>query len=249
MRAFFRQLRRASDSWNPLRLAAAILQGSLEEVRRLKTPALPVGVFLTATLCLVVWRDRGLSLAVKPLLDPLSALLHVGTDSLYCLIALFLAPLAFLLLARESPARYGLTLGKVKLALPVFAVFLFGFGMVAFLSGRLESIAAYYGGSPRTARESSLLFLQYLISLWGWEFINRGFLLLGLKRHIGVYAVYVQLIPFVILHLGKPPFELYGSILFGLLFGYYAYLVDSFIYCAFVHAWFALVMDLSIGFG
>jgi hypothetical protein len=249
MRALFRLPPRSFKPGDPLRFAAAILQGFLEEARRLKTPALPVGVFLTATICLAAWRDRNLSLALKSELEPLGALLHVGTDSLYSLIVLFLAPLAFLLLARENPARYGLSFGRVKLALPVFAVFLFGFGMVAFLSGRLESIAAYYGGSPRSARELSLLFLQYLISLWGWEFVTRGFLLLGLKRHIGVYAVYVQLIPFVILHLGKPPFELYGSILFGLLFGYYAYLVDSFIYCAFVHAWFALVMDLSIGFG
>ena len=164
-------------------------------------------------------------------------------------IVLFLVPLCFLLLVRERPKDYGLSFGRVRLALPVLAVFLFGFGMVAFLSGKLESIATFYGTGARSVHDGPILLLGYLVSLWGWEFMTRGFLLLGLKRYVGVYAVYIQLLPFVILHLGKPPFELYGSILFGLLFGYYAYLVDSFVYCAVVHAWFALVIDLSACLG
>jgi len=175
--------------------------------------------------------------------------LHVSPHCLYSFIALFLIPICFLLLIRENPKHYGLCLGKMKLALPVLSVFLFGFGMVAFLAGKLDSITAFYGAGPSSPRDASVLFLSYFICFWGWEFITRGFLLLGLKRYVGAYAVYIQLIPFVILHLGKPPFELYGSILFGLLFGYYAYLVNSFIYCAIVHAWFALVIDLSIGLG
>jgi hypothetical protein len=227
----------------------ALLQGFLEEVRKLKSPILPVGIFLVATLCLVAWRDKHVAAIVKPVLQPLSALVHIRVDALFSLVMLFLVPLCFLLLIRENPKRYGLSLGKMNLALPVLAVFLFGFGMVAFLSGKLESIATFYGAGPLGAREAALVFFRYLSSLWGWEFITRGFLLLGLKRYVGVYAVYIQLVPFVILHLGKPPFELYGSVLFGLLFGYYAYLVDSFIYCAIVHAWFALVIDLSIGLG
>jgi len=234
---------------NSLRFVTSALKYFLEEVRRLKTPVLPVGIFLVATLCLAAWKDRHVASLVKPALHPLSELLHVSPDGLYSFIALFLIPFGFLLLIRENPKHYGLSLGKMKLALPVLAVFLFGFGMVAFLSGKLDSIAAFYGAGPHSARDVSLLFLHYFVLLWGWEFITRGFLLLGLKRYVGVYAVYIQLIPFVILHLGKPPFELYGSILFGLLFGYYAYLVNSFIYCAVVHAWFALVIDLSIGLG
>ncbi len=226
-----------------------VWQRFLEEVRKLKTPLLPVGIFLMAALCLVVWKDRNTSSAFKSVLQTPSAFLHVRPDDLYTFLILFLVPLSFLLLVRENPRDYGLSFGRVRLALPVLAVFLFGFGVVAFLSGKLDSIAAFYGGGARSAHDGLLLFLGYLVSLWGWEFMTRGFLLLGLKRYVGVYAVYIQLLPFVILHLGKPPFELYGSILFGLLFGYYAYLVDSFIYCAVVHAWFALVIDLSAWLG
>ncbi len=232
-----------------LKSAASLLQRFLEEVGKLRTPALPAGIMLVATLCLVVWRDRSVAPAVKTAILPLATLLRISPESLYTLLVLFGVPVCFLLFVRENPKHYGLCLGRVKLALPVLAVFLFGFGMVAFLSGKLGSIAAYYGAGPRGAADAFGVFLGYLVSLWGWEFITRGFLLLGLKRYVGAHAVYIQLIPFVLLHLGKPPFELYGSVLFGLLFGAYAYLVDSFIYCAIVHAWFALVIDLSIGLG
>ena len=234
---------------NSLHFVTTVLQGFLEEIRKLKVPLVPVGIFLVTTLCLVAWQDKDTAATIKSALHPLPALLHISPDSLYTLILLFFVPLSFLFLIRENPKHYGLSLGKMKLALPILAVFLFGFGMVAFLSGKLGSIRAFYGAGPRGAGDASVLFLRYLISLWGWEFITRGFLLLGLKRYVGAYAVYIQLIPFVLLHLGKAPFELYGSILFGLLFGAYAYLVDSFLYCVIVHAWFALVIDLSIGLG
>ncbi len=234
---------------NSLSFVTGALKYFLEEVKRLRSPLLPVSIFLVATLCLVGWKDRHVSSLIKPALQPLSEFCSVSPDGLYSFIALFLVPLGFLVLIRENPKHYGLSLGKMKLALPILGVFLFGFGMVAYLSAQLDSITAFYGAGPRGAREASLLFLRYFFVFWGWEFITRGFLLLGLKRYVGVYAVYIQLVPFVILHLGKPPFELFGSILFGLLFGYYTYLVNSFIYCVIVHAWFALLIDLSIGFG
>jgi len=66
---------------------------------------------------------------------------------------------------------------------------------------------------------------------------------------VGVYAIYIQLLPFAILHAGKPPVELYGSILFGLVFGAYAYMVDSFVYCVLAHACFAFVIRIFIGSG
>ena len=234
---------------NALKFVSSSLQSFLEEMGKLKAPILPVGIFLVATLCLVAWKDRLLSSEIKSALLPLSALLHISPDCLYTFLALFAVPLCFLLLVRENPKRYGLSLGKVKLAFPLLAVFLVGCGVIGFLVGKLDSIATFYGAGPRSVLDASLLFLSYLISFWGWEFITRGFLLLGLKRYVGAYAIYIQLLPFVILHVGKPPFELYGSIFFGLLFGTYAYLVDSFIYCAIVHAWFALAIDFSIGLG
>ncbi|MEW6440336.1 MAG: CPBP family intramembrane glutamic endopeptidase [bacterium] len=216
-------------------------------MRQLRSPALPVGIFLTATLCLVLCRDKRLAGLAQPLLQPAGRWLHIGTDSLYLLLTLFVLPLLFLVLARENPKHYGLSLGKMRLAVPIFLLFLVFFTAVGLLVGKTGSFRAFYGPAPDGPAGSFLLFLTYLLSMTGWEFMNRGFLMLGLKKYVGVYAVYIQLLPFVLLHLGKPPFELYGSVLFGLLFGFYAYLVNSFIYGAVAHAWFALVIRLGAG--
>lgn len=167
---------------NSLRFVTSGLQYFLEEVGRLKTPILPVGIFLVATLCLVASKDGNVSSLIKPALHPFSERLHLNPDGLYPFVILFLIPFGFLLLIRENPKDYGLSLGNMKLEVPVLAVFLFGFGMVAMLSGKLDSITESYGEGPHGARDASLLFLQYFVLLWGWEFITRGFLLLGLKR-------------------------------------------------------------------
>ncbi len=212
---------------------------------------MPAGIYLVAILCMVAWRDRDLSRLFAPAFEAPAFLLRVSPDRLYTFAILFVGPLCFLLLARQRPRDYGLTLGRVRVALPVFVVLLVGCTGVALSAGRLESMAAFYRGVPNIHPDAFVL-LGYLFAFWGWEFITRGFLLLGLKRYVGIHAVYIQLLPFVILHLGKPAFELYGSIVFGLLFGYYAYLaylVDSFVYCAFLHAWFAFVLDLSVALG
>lgn len=224
-------------------------QNLLEEARTLRSPPLPAGIFLVATLSLIVCRDKRLSSLIQPELQSLSALLHVGPDCLHSFFALFLLPLSFLLLVRENPKRYGLCLGKWKLAIPIFFLLCAGLTLLGFLVGNMSSFQNYYGPSPKNLSDSLFLLLTYVVTMWSWEFFNRGFLLLGLKKYLGVYSVYVQLLPFVILHLGKPPFELYGSVLFGLFFGFYAYLVDSFIYGAIAHAYFAFVIRLCIGSG
>lgn len=227
------------------------LRDLLNETRSLKSPALPVAIFLVATLSFVGYKDKSLSSLAKPWLHPVSELLHVGPDSPYAFVMFFLGPLAFLLLVRQDPRRYGLSLGRVKPALPMLLFYLAFFTMLGLFVGSMPSFHGYYGSTPRISslRDFLALFYTFFFYMWGWEFMNRGFVLLGLKKYVGIYAVYIQLLPFVILHLGKPPFELYGSIVFGLMFGYYAYLVNSFVYCAIVHACFATAIKVSVGFG
>jgi len=121
---------------------------------------------------------------------------------------------------------------------PIRAYDLYGF-VVLF-------IQSFYGRGNFSDSNWLLVFFSYFLFMWAWEFMSRGFLLFGLKPYIGKYAIFVQLIPFVLLHLDKPAFELYGSIVFGLVFGYYAYITNSFLYCALLHAYFATMGDVFI---
>jgi uncharacterized protein len=74
------------------------------------------------------------------------------------------------------------------------------------------------------ARDSWNIFFIYesgmLLYMFAWEFIWRGFMLFGLKEKFGYYAVLIQMIPFVILHNGKPELETFGAIAGGIALGF-----------------------------
>jgi membrane protease YdiL (CAAX protease family) len=77
--------------------------------------------------------------------------------------------------------------------------------------------------------------LAYVIYFVGWEFIYRGFMLFGLARPLGYYAVFIQTIPFALLHFGKPQVETLSAVLAGILLGYLALRTRSFWYGWLLH--------------
>jgi len=69
----------------------------------------------------------------------------------------------------------------------------------------------------------SVYFLTSCVSLSASEFIYRGFLLFGLKEKFKEGSILLQMIPFALMHLGKPELETVSTIFTGILFGYVAY--------------------------
>lgn len=61
--------------------------------------------------------------------------------------------------------------------------------------------------------------LLYAIQFVGLEFFYRGFLVHGLKHRLGFSAVYVMMLPYLMIHFGKPPPEALGSIVAGFVLG------------------------------
>ena len=66
--------------------------------------------------------------------------------------------------------------------------------------------------------------------LWTWEalyaaqfisleFFFRGFLLQGLRRALGANAIFVMIVPYCMIHYGKPMPETFGAIGAGLILG------------------------------
>jgi membrane protease YdiL (CAAX protease family) len=99
-----------------------------------------------------------------------------------------------------------------------------------------------------SARTNWLEFSVYeagmLIYLFSWEFFWRGYMLFGLKEKFGYYAVLIQMIPFVILHNGKPFAETFGAIAGGIALGILALRTNSFLYGVITH----MVVMISIDF-
>lgn len=64
--------------------------------------------------------------------------------------------------------------------------------------------------------------LFYGLQFLGVEALFRGFLLFGLERRLGWYAVAVSTIPYVMIHFGKPMPETFAAIVAGALLGWMA---------------------------
>jgi membrane protease YdiL (CAAX protease family) len=75
------------------------------------------------------------------------------------------------------------------------------------------------------------------------EFFFRGFLLFGLARFIGPYAVYVAVIPYCMIHFGKPLPETIGAIIAGIVLGKMALASKSIFPGILIHCLVGCLMD------
>lgn len=90
-----------------------------------------------------------------------------------------------------------------------------------------------------------LLYASQFVAL---EFFFRGFLLHGLKRRLGYPAVWVMIVPYVMIHFDKPFAECLGAIVAGFVLGTLSLQTGSMWWGAAIHTVVAWSMDLlSLG--
>ena len=149
------------------------------------------------------------------------------------LIYYVLIPLAAgWLLFRDQPRDYGFRIGNWKWALIVTPACLAVMALILYGAGKIPEFRSYY---YEYAIDWSDLALDTALYMLAWEFLFRGYMLFGLEKSIGRGAIFVQLIPFVLLHLGKPFLETLACIPGGFGFGYVAYKTRSFLPCFIIH--------------
>jgi membrane protease YdiL (CAAX protease family) len=159
--------------------------------------------------------------------------LHVDFPRATELIYWLLIPLAAgWLLFRDKPWDYGIRIGHWKPALILTAVCLAVMTPILYGVGKMPEFRSYYHLPAIDWPE--LLFDAALLML-AWEFLLRGYMLFGLEKSIGKSAIFVQAIPFTLLHLGKPFLETLACIPGGFIFGYIAYRTRSFLPCFIIH--------------
>jgi membrane protease YdiL (CAAX protease family) len=133
--------------------------------------------------------------------------------------------LTIVLILRKNPLDFGLRMGNVRVwSFYVVVTFVIALPIL-YLASRNSTLSHYYMEPQFNIVKYSL---QTIIYLFGWEFIFRGFLLFGLKAKLKELIILVQMVPFVLLHIGKPETETISTILTGLYFGYVAYRGNSF---------------------
>ena len=127
-------------------------------------------------------------------------------------------------LLKDNPVQYGFTLGDYSAWLPYVGITIFISIPILFLGSRFSQVHRYYGKGFSYHE----FFTLTIPTLLAWEYLLRGFLLFGLKERFGEASIVIQMVPFVLLHLGKPEMETLSCIITGLWFGWVAYRGKSF---------------------
>ena len=143
--------------------------------------------------------------------------------------------------------KIGLGAGDWRFAIYVLLLYL---PAVVIGTWILSNDAAFQAGYPhyRGATRSWVLFATYhalFLFYWiGWEYLWRGFMLFGTAHTLGIYAIFIQAIPFALLHLQKPVPELLLSIIGGVALGAVVWRCRSFWVAVPLHALQMLFLDL-----
>lgn len=83
----------------------------------------------------------------------------------------------------------------------------------------------------------------YYLQFVGLEFFFRGFLLHGIRRQFGAYAIFVMMVPYCMIHFGKPMPETFAAIAAGIILGFMSLKTRSIWMGAALHVSVALTMD------
>ena len=146
---------------------------------------------------------------------------------LYLIIPLFFILLVF----RENPRDYGFQLGDWKAGLVItLGVLLVILPILWLLIHQDPSMRSYY--QPMLVQN---LPLYTFLDLLGWEFIFRGWLTFAYVSKFGPEGLWLQAVPFALLHISKPEIETLSTIFGGFAFGWIAWRTRSFIYPFIIH--------------
>ena len=142
----------------------------------------------------------------------------------YTVYYMILPAFTILFILRENPLDFGLRIGDYKLWGFYVAITVLIAIPVLYIGSLFSSVDQYYN----KPFDYYSFFTEMVPLLFVWEYILRGFLLFGLKERFKEASILIQMVPFVLLHIGKPEIEILMCIPMGLWFGYIAYRGKSF---------------------
>lgn len=159
----------------------------------------------------------------------------------------FLLPVLILLfIFKQKPSEIGLGLGDWKLATILGSLYLPVVTIGTWILSDSLEFQSQYPHFQQASRDWGLflvyeaLFLFYWI---GWEYLWRGYVLFGTAKTFGYYAIFIQTIPFAILHADKPLAEAFLSILGGIALGALVWRCRSFWIAVPIHAAQMMILD------
>ena len=115
--------------------------------------------------------------------------------------------------------------------------------MTAGFSARYPFLKVY-DGSPYLSSTLLIWEVIYFIQFFGLEFFFRGFLLHSLKPSLGSYSIFAMMVPYCMIHWGKPMPEAFAAIFAGMFLGFLSYRNGNIWMGLALHCFVALSMDV-----
>lgn len=139
---------------------------------------------------------------------------------------------------------------RIRSENPHFALYgLFMLGMLPIVYGvsltdSFQHTYPFYKGAHLGLDHFLLFQLCYGLQFFALEAFFRGFMTFALYRHFGYWCLLIMVIPYCMIHLGKPPAEAFAAIAAGVALGYLALKSGTWVYGAILHWCVAITMDL-----
>lgn len=153
----------------------------------------------------------------------------------------------------ENLADYGVQWGIRWRTARSFLMFAPVFVVAGYLGAHSPNVTDVYPidrGAGDSAGRFVLHVATYVFLYMGFEFHYRGFVQFGLRESLGeVNAVLVQVATSVLIHLGKPAGETFGSLLCGILWGIIAFRTRSILSGMLQHFLLGVTLDFFVCFG
>jgi len=164
-------------------------------------------------------------------------------------VCLFVLPAFALWLSGARLGDFGLSLGR-RSERWIYVLLLLVMAPLVLLAATQPGFQGYYPfyrpppGEPLWPR-FAIFECVYLLQFVAVEFFFRGFLLHGARHRFGGFTILLPLIPYMMVHFGKPPAEAAGAVAAGLVLGFLSLRTGSILYGVVLHAGVALTMDIS----
>lgn len=158
----------------------------------------------------------------------------------YVFYYMVLPVLVILFLLKDNPLHYGFGFGDYMIWLKYVVVTIIISVPILLVASRSSQVYKYYG--------KGLDYYEFVTltvpTLLAWEYLLRGFLLFGLKERFDKASIIIQMVPFVLLHFGKPEIETLSCIITGLWFGWIAYRGKSFWPAFIIHTFINFIISV-----
>ncbi len=160
----------------------------------------------------------------------------------------FVAPALLLKLRGERLRDHGLAGGRLRehAGIYVFSyVFVLALVFVVSQDGEFTRYYPFYKKSHRSWLDFATWELLYVAQFFGLEFFFRGYWLAACRRAMGSHAIFAMVVPYVMIHFGKPLPETLAATFAGVWLGTLAMRTGSIWGGFLVHVAVAVSMDVA----